>query len=103
MNHDTLTNTLHDALMEEDTQDEARDVFEVGSDHEGERLDKYLSDVTGLTRSAVVRLMDDGCVRVETPQGGAWKPITAGKNVKIKRVKIKEHIQEVELTYSSRN
>ena len=84
MNHDTLTNTLHDALMEEDAQDEARDVFEVGGEHEGERLDKYLSDVTGLTRSAVVRLMDDGCVRVETLQGGAWKPITAGKNVKIK-------------------
>ncbi len=44
----------------------ARLVLDVASEQEGERLDRFLAgQVTGKTRSALRRLIDDGCVRVD--------------------------------------
>ena len=71
-------------LFAELSEEEARrETYDVPPDMEGARLDKFLSEVTALTRSAAVRLMEDGCVTAEVLQGGIWKPLTAGKNTKL--------------------
>lgn len=71
-------------LFAELSEEEARrETYDVPPDMEGARLDKFLSEVTALTRSAAVRLMEDGCVTAETLQGGIWKPLAAGKNTKL--------------------
>ncbi len=71
-------------LLTELSEDEARrETYDVSADMEGARLDKFLSEVTELTRSAAVRLAEEGCVLVEALQGGIWKPLAAGKNTKL--------------------
>ncbi len=66
----------------EEAPDEVAE-FAVPSDSDGARLDKFLSDVSSLTRSAAARLIEEGCVTVELPAGGGFKPVTAGKNLKL--------------------
>ena len=71
----------------EDTADELSDAlcetFQVSAEDEGGRLDKFLSDVSALTRSAATRLIEDGLVTVEIPVKSGWKSVTAGKNLKL--------------------
>ncbi len=68
-------------LLEDDLR---RETFETTAELAGARLDKFLSDVSpDLTRSAAARLIEDGCVTVEVLQGGFWKPVTPGKNLKL--------------------
>ena len=68
-----------DELLEEDTQ-----IIDIPPEAKGVRMDKYLSDVTPLTRSAVVRMLEDGHIWLESPQGDGWRGVTAGKNLKLK-------------------
>lgn len=71
-------------LLTELSEDEVRrETYEVLPEQEGARLDKFLSEVTELTRSAATRLIEDGCVTVDVLQGDAWRPVTAGKNTKL--------------------
>ena len=71
-------------LLTELTEDEVRrEIYEVAPEQEGARLDKFLSEVTELTRSAAVRLTEEGKVLVEVLQAGEWKPLAAGKNTKL--------------------
>ncbi|MBE6585163.1 MAG: RluA family pseudouridine synthase [Ruminococcaceae bacterium] len=71
-------------LMSETLDEEVRrETYEVLAGWEGTRLDKFLSEVTELTRSAAVRLTEEGAVFLEVLQGGVWKPLSAGKNTKL--------------------
>ncbi len=74
---------LSRVLPEDDESIDRCETYEVTSEWKGARLDKFLSEVTALTRSAAVRLTEDGYVTVEALQGGAWKPVTTGKNTKL--------------------
>ena len=73
------TDVLTDAWEDEPR----REIFEISSEFVGARLDKFLSDVSDLTRSGAARLIEDGCVTVETLQGGVFKTVAAGKNLKL--------------------
>lgn len=78
MNDPTLFTDLPD-------DEPRRECFEVTDEQAGARLDKFLSDVSDLTRSAAVRLVEEGYVTVESLQGGIWRPVAAGKNTKLPR------------------
>lgn len=86
MTDDRMTLPLVQAVSEE-TADELSDTcaetFEVTAEADGSRLDKLLSDVSPLTRSAAARLIEEGAVMVEIPSQSGWKPVTAGKNLKL--------------------
>lgn len=77
---------MHDMEMLTDfLEDESRrETFETTTETAGTRLDKFLSDVSSdLTRSAAARLIEEGYVTVEALQGDLWKPVAAGKNLKL--------------------
>lgn len=71
------------ADLPEEEATERRETYDVSPEQEGARLDKFLSEATELTRSAAARLTEEGNVLVEALQGGAWRPVTAGKNTKL--------------------
>ena len=73
---------LFTELSEDETR---RETYDVPPALEGERLDKFLSEVTTLTRSAAARLIEEGNVLLEVLQGDVWKPATGGKNTKLPR------------------
>ncbi len=71
-------------LMSETLDEEARrETYEVLAGWEGTRLDKFLSEVTELTRSAAARLTEEGCVLVEVSKCGNWASVSAEKNFKL--------------------
>lgn len=72
-----------DLMLETPDEEARRETYDVLSAYEGTRLDKFLSDVTELTRSAAARLTEEGCVLVEVLKGGNWTPISAEKNTKL--------------------
>ncbi len=69
-------------LAEEEADDRCVS-YQVSVEMEGVRLDKFLSEVTALTRSAAVRLVEEGCVLIEVLQGENYRPLPAGKNIKL--------------------
>ena len=73
---------LFTELSEDETR---RETYDVPPALEGERLDKFLSEVTTLTRSAAARLIEEGNVLLEVLQGDVWKLATGGKNTKLPR------------------
>lgn len=73
------------ALAAEDTDlptGEVRSLM-VEAQHRGLRLDKYLSEALEMTRSAVVRLVESGCVAVCTATAPAATPLT-DKNTRLR-------------------
>ena len=72
--------------------DEARvETLTVPTESAGGRMDRYLSEACGLTRSAAVRLIESGCVVMERAcEGGAGKGRREGKvSVMDKNTKLK--------------
>ncbi len=65
-------------LLEENSQ-----IFMVDAWGDGVRVDKYLSEVSGLTRSGVVRLIEDGCVTLDVRRGENFSAVAVGKNTKL--------------------
>ncbi len=68
---------LTDGAEEADARTET---FTVPAEAAGVRLDRYLSEATGLTRSAIVRLCEGGCVRLLTN----GRSSTPDKNTKLR-------------------
>jgi 23S rRNA pseudouridine1911/1915/1917 synthase len=50
----------------------------------GARLDKYLSETCDMTRSAAARLVESGCVTLETGAGKGRRQVTPDKNTKLR-------------------
>ena len=50
----------------------------------GARLDRYLSEVAGLTRSAVVRFLEEGLVTLESGSGAQRRACTPDKNTRLR-------------------
>ena len=69
----------------EEAEAEARvDVLTVDASSVGVRLDRYLPDACGLTRAAAVRLIEAGCVALESGEGKGRRRLTPDKNTKLK-------------------
>jgi 23S rRNA pseudouridine1911/1915/1917 synthase len=73
---------------EQDTEAEASraEVLTVTSEFAGVRLDRYLTEVSAanLTRAAAVRLIESGCVAMESGEGKGRRTVTPDKNTKLK-------------------
>ena len=50
----------------------------------GSRLDRYLSEACGLSRAAAVRLVESGCVTLQSGAGNNRRYVTPDKNTKLK-------------------
>ena len=59
-------------------------VLTVSAQDSGTRLDKFLSEACGITRAAAVRLLESGCVTMESEAGNNRRSITPDKNTKLK-------------------
>ena len=65
--------------------DEARvDILTVSAESAGVRLDRYLSESCDLTRAAAVRLIEGGCVVLESGAGKGRRAVTPDKNTKLR-------------------
>ena len=68
--------------------DEGRvDILTVSAESAGERLDRYLSSSCDLTRAAAVRLIESGCVTLESGAGKGRRAVklsASDKNTKLK-------------------
>jgi 23S rRNA pseudouridine1911/1915/1917 synthase len=73
---------------EQDTEAEASraEVLTVTSEFAGVRLDRYLTEAStaNLTRAAAVRLIESGCVAMESGEGKGRRTVTPDKNTKLK-------------------
>ena len=76
----TLPTAVLDVAAEADMEGERTENYTVPNDAVGERLDKFLSDVGGVTRAAAVRLIETACVVMENAKGVALK---AAKNTRL--------------------
>ena len=59
-------------------------VLTVSAHDSGVRLDKFLSEACGITRAAAVRLLEAGCVTMESGAGNNRRSVTPDKNTKLK-------------------
>ena len=59
-------------------------VLTVSAQDSGVRLDKFLSEACGITRAAAVRLLESGCVTMESGAGNNRRSVTPDKNTKLK-------------------
>ena len=74
-----------DREIEEAEEAEVRvDVLSIDTASAGVRLDRYLSDACHLTRAAAVRLIEAGCVVLESGEGKGRRRLTPDKNTKLK-------------------
>ena len=71
-------------LPEEELATARVDVLTVHADGAGVRLDRYLSDVCGVTRAEAVRLVESGCVLWETTAGKTRRTATPDKNTRLR-------------------
>ena len=60
------------------------ETFTVPAEASGERLDRYLTTVSDLTRAAAVRLIESGAVVLVSGEGRGRRPVKADKNTKLK-------------------
>ena len=60
------------------------ETFTVPAEASGERLDRYLTTVSDLTRAAAVRLIESGAVVLVSGEGKGRRPVKADKNTKLK-------------------
>ena len=60
------------------------ETFTVPTEASGERLDRYLTTVSDLTRAAAVRLIESGAVVLVSGEGRGRRPVKADKNTKLK-------------------
>ncbi len=62
------------------------EVLTVPAESAGARLDRYLSEACSvqLTRAAAVRLIESGCVSLESGEGKGRRTVTPDKNTKLK-------------------
>ncbi len=60
------------------------EIYTVSETAAGARLDRYLSEAAGVTRSAVVRFLDEGLVALETGNGIARRACTPDKNTRLR-------------------
>ena len=81
-----MTDPIYMPDVERDAEEaEARvDVLTVPAESAGVRLDRYLSDACGLTRAAAVRLIEAGCVTLESGEGKGRRSLTPDKNTKLR-------------------
>ena len=75
-----------DILQESDLTAETSELLTVPSELAGTRLDRYLTEVSAakLTRAAAVRLIESGCVVMESGEGKGRRTVTPDKNTKLK-------------------
>ena len=65
--------------------DEGRvEILTVSETSVGARLDRFLSEACDLTRAAAVRLIESGCVVLESGAGKGRRAVTPDKNTKLK-------------------
>ena len=65
-------------------RDSEATVLTVSAHDSGVRLDKFLSEVCSITRAASVRLLEAGCVTMESGAGNNRRSVTPDKNTKLK-------------------
>ncbi len=82
---------MHEADLARDTEreewEESRtEVLAVSADAVGARLDRYLSEAcaVSLTRAAAVRLIESGCVLLESGEGKGRRTVQPDKNTKLR-------------------
>ena len=64
--------------------EERAERYPVPPDMAGGRLDRCLSEICGVTRSAATRMIESGCVLLETGAGKGARTVTPDKNTKLK-------------------
>ena len=74
---------LHAIITEDEAFSEPCETYTVSHEYDGARLDKFLAEMTALTRSAAARLAEEGCVTVEILRGQVWCSVAVGKNTKL--------------------
>ena len=65
-------------------RDGEANVLTVSAQDSGTRLDKFLSEACSITRAAAVRLLESGCVTMESGAGNNRRSVTPDKNTKLK-------------------
>ena len=65
-------------------RDSEATVLTVSAHDSGVRLDKFLSEACSITRAAAVRLLEAGCVTMESGAGNNRRSFTPDKNTKLK-------------------
>lgn len=60
------------------------DVLTVPAGETGQRLDKYLSEACAVTRAAAVRLVETGCVTLESGEGKSRRTVKPDKNTRLR-------------------
>ena len=74
------------AEQETELEDPRVEALTVTAEYAGMRLDRYLTETSAmkLTRAAAVRLIESGCVVLESGEGKGRRAVTPDKNTKLK-------------------
>ncbi len=64
--------------------EESAERYTVPAEGAGMRLDRYLPEICQVTRSAATRMIESGCVLLETGAGKGGRTVTPDKNTKLK-------------------
>ena len=77
---------ISDTEREPDLEEARAEVLTVTAEFAGVRLDRYLTEASAmkLTRAAAVRLIESGCVVLESGEGKGRRAVTPDKNTKLK-------------------
>ena len=77
---------IPDTEREPDLEEARAEVLTVTAEFAGVRLDRYLTEASAmkLTRAAAVRLIESGCVAMESGEGKGRRTVAPDKNTKLK-------------------